>query len=170
MSAVLTGYGRVQLAGTGQVDAYLRAVDESLPAGVLDDMLAMFGRLLASQQGPAAGLDDTGLDDTGLDDTGLDNTGLDDTVAAPILGDQRLGTVARTIILLWYSGTWTALPDAWHDAYGAAPSDVNRDVTRVVSAQSYQAGLQWAAAGAHPAGARAQGFGAWALPPEGGSA
>jgi hypothetical protein len=64
---------------------------------------------------------------------------------------------------MWYCGTWTAMPDAWRAAYGASPLDVNR----VVSAQAYQAGLQWVAASAHPAGARQQGYGAWATTPAG---
>jgi hypothetical protein len=137
MSALLTGYGRVQLAGTGLTGAYLRVIDAALPAGVLDDLLGAFGRRLAQSPSSADGPE-------------------------AILDDPRLGPVARNIILLWYCGTWTALSEAWHAAYGASRSDT----TRVVSAQAYQGGLQWAAAGAHPAGARPQGFGAWSAAPE----
>jgi hypothetical protein len=80
-----------------------------------------------------------------------------------LLADADLGPVARNLILLWYRGTWTPLPDEWRAAHGASPLDVNR----VVTPDAYVAGLQWAAASAHPVGARAQGFGAWAVPPEG---
>lgn len=66
-------------------------------------------------------------------------------LGSAILADPKLGPVARNIILMWYCGTWT---------------------DRVVSADAYQAGLQWIAAGAHPAGAGQQGYGAWAVPPE----
>lgn len=83
--------------------------------------------------------------------------------AGALLQDPRLGPVARNLILLWYCGTWTALPEDWRAAHGTSPLDV----TRVESAESYQAGLQWVVAGAHPAGARQQGFGAWAVAPEG---
>lgn len=62
-----------------------------------------------------------------------------------ILADPMLGPVARNIILMWYCGTWA---------------------DDVVSAEAYQAGLQWIAAGAHPAGAGQQGYGAWAVAPE----
>ena len=78
-----------------------------------------------------------------------------------ILDDPDLGPVARAIAVLWYCGTWTGLPDAWHARNGAAPGDT----TGVVSAAAYQAGLQWTVVGAHPAGARQQGFGAWSTEP-----
>jgi hypothetical protein len=80
-----------------------------------------------------------------------------------LLKDARLGPVARNLILLWYCGTWTALPEEWRAAYGTSPLDT----TRVESPEAYQAGLQWVVAGAHPAGARQQGFGAWSVAPEG---
>lgn len=145
MSVLLTGYGRVQLAGTGQTSAYLRAIDAALPVGVLDDLLGAVARLLARS--------------TSSGDA------LEADLAAAILDDPRLGPVARNIILLWYCGTWTALSEDWHAAYGASP----RDATRVLSGRAYQAGLQWTAAGAHPAGARQQGFAAWSVPPQAGS-
>ncbi len=80
-----------------------------------------------------------------------------------LLADAKLGPVAKNLILLWYCGTWTALPDDWRAVYGTSPLDT----TRVESAEAYQAGLQWVVAGAHPAGARQQGFGAWSIAPEG---
>jgi hypothetical protein len=164
MSVVLTGYGRVQLLGTGLTAAYLRAIDAALPAGVLDDLLAAFGRLPDDGRpsdprgAPANG--DRGVPGGHRVSPGDDRLEADG--ASTILDDPRLGPVARNVILLWYCGTWTALSDAWHAAYGASPLDA----TRVVSAQAYQGGLQWVAAGAHPAGAREQGFGAWAMPPQ----
>ena len=64
---------------------------------------------------------------------------------AAIMGDEALAPAARDIIVLWYTGAWQHT---------------------VVSGDAYVAGLQWVAAGAHPAGARAQGYGAWAVPPD----
>ena len=78
-----------------------------------------------------------------------------------ILDDPDLGPVARAITVLWYCGTWTGLPDSWRARNGAAPADA----TGVVSVAAYQAGLQWTVVGAHPAGARQQGFGAWSTEP-----
>lgn len=137
MSAFLTGFGRVQLLGPGLADRYLHAIDAVLPEGMLDELLATFGRLPAGADREAA-------------------------LGSVILGDPKLGPVARNIILMWYCGTWTALPDAWRSAHGTSP----RDTDRVLSADAYQAGLQWAAARAHPAAARQQGYGAWAVAPE----
>jgi hypothetical protein len=79
-----------------------------------------------------------------------------------LLADPALGPVARNLILMWYCGTWTPLPDEWRAAHGESPLDVHR----VVAPDAYVAGLQWVAAGAHPVGARQQGFGAWAVPPD----
>jgi hypothetical protein len=136
LSVLLTGYDRVQLLGTGMADGYLCALEEALPSGVLDELLGAYERLPRADREAA--------------------------VASAILGDPKLGPVARNVILLWYCGTWTALPEAWRTAYGTSPLDTSR----AVSAEAYQAGLQWVAAGAHPIGARQQGYGAWAVPPE----
>jgi len=132
MSVRLTGFGRVDLLGTGLAGRYLSAVDAALPDGVLDELLDAF------EAGPAP------------------------EVETRVLRDPKLGPVARNVILTWYCGTWTALPEPWREAYGASPFDTSR----VLSAAAYQAGLQWAAAGAHPAGARQQGYGAWAEAPQ----
>jgi hypothetical protein len=133
LSVALTGFDRVRLLGTGMADEYLRLLDSALPAGVLDELLAAAG--------PAP----------------------DEAAVAAIMAEAKLGPVARNVIVLWYCGTWSPLPDAWQDAYGKAPGAPNG----VVSAEAYQQGLQWVAAGAHPMGARQQGYGAWAQPPSG---
>jgi hypothetical protein len=139
MSALLTGFGRVELLGTGVTGTYLRALDAVLPEGVLGELLEAFRNLPAAP--PAE---------------------REAAVRSTILKDPKLGPVAQNIITMWYCGTWTALPDAWRSAYGASPLDTNH----VVSAEAYQAGLQWTAAGAHPAGARQQGFAAWTAAPQ----
>jgi hypothetical protein len=136
LSVLLTGFGPVDLLGTGMSASYLRAADAALPAGVLDELIDALTRL-------------------------PDGAGREDAAGQVILGDAKLGPVARNVILLWYQGTWVALPQEWRAVYGSSPLDIDR----VVSPEAYQAGLQWAAAGAHPAGARQQGFGAWAVAP-----
>ncbi|HEV3382009.1 MAG TPA: hypothetical protein VG142_13650 [Trebonia sp.] len=137
LSELLTGFGAIDLLGTGLAGRYLRAIDDILPPGVLDELAAAFSRLPSGPDREAA-------------------------AATTILADQKLGPVARNIILMWYRGTWARLPEEWRSAYGTSPSDTDH----VVSAEAYQAGLQWVAAGAHPAGARQQGYGAWAAAPE----
>jgi hypothetical protein len=136
LSTLLTGFGRVQLLGTGMLEDYLSAVAEALPAGILDELLAAYDRLPEGDREAAAG--------------------------SEILDDPKLGPVARNVILLWYCGTWTPLPEDWRSVHGSSAMDTHR----VVSPESYLAGLQWVAAGAHPVGARQQGYGAWAVPPE----
>lgn len=138
LSELLTGFGQVDLLGTGVAVEYLSTLEAVLPEGLLDDLLAAYEALPAGAERDAA-------------------------VASTILSDPKLGPVARNVILLWYCGAWTALPDAWRAAYGSSPLDTNR----VVSADAYLAGLQWVVARAHPAGAQQQGYGAWALPPDG---
>jgi hypothetical protein len=138
LSALLTGFDRVQLFGTGMIEEYSRALEAVLPAGVLDELLTAYERLPAGDDREGA-------------------------LAAEILGDPKLGPVARNVILLWYLGAWAGMPDDWRAAYGTSRLDDHH----VISAAAYQAGLQWVAAGAHPAGSAAQGFGSWAAAPEG---
>jgi hypothetical protein len=137
LSALLTGFGRVALLGTGVADTYHSTLEAVLPPGVLDELLDAYERLPDGDDREAE----------------LDRA---------ILGDPKLGPVARNLILMWYCGKWTELPGPWRAAYGLSAGDVSH----VVSGDAYQAGLQWVAAGAHPIGARQQGFGAWAMPPK----
>lgn len=137
LSVALTGFSRMELLGTGMSADYLCALEATLPDGVCDQLLGAWESQSAGSD-PAAAADQ-------------------------ILNDPKLGPVGRNLILLWYCGAWTALPDAWRRAYGASPLDVSR----VVSPEAYQAGLQWIAIGAHAPGSRQQGFAAWSTPPEG---
>lgn len=73
-------------------------------------------------------------------------------VRARIMSVPGLGDTARSLIKLWYLGQW----DDVHD-----PSQQT-----ILSAESYTEGLVWKTFGAHPQGAKEQGFGAWALPPD----
>jgi hypothetical protein len=136
LSAALTGFSPVILYGTGMAQTYLRKIESVVPELILDDLSDAFSSAEALSSPP-------------------------DLEA--MLDDADLGPVARTVILLWYCGTWTRLPDGWRARNGAAADDT----TQVISGAAYQAGLQWTAAGAHPAGARQQGFGAWAVAPAG---
>lgn len=137
LSALLTGFDRTQLLGTGVIDEYTHALETVLPAGVLEELLTAYERLSAADGQGAA-------------------------VASEILDDTKLGPVARNVILLWYLGAWAGMPDDWRSAYGSSSLDQHH----VISAAAYQAGLQWVAAGAHPAGSAAPGFGSWAAPPQ----
>lgn len=119
------------------VDEYTHTLEAVLPTGVLDELLSAYERLPGADRAERA-------------------------VASDILDDTKLGPVARNVILLWYLGAWAGMPDDWRAAYGTCPLDEHH----VISGAAYQAGLQWVAAGAHPAGSAAQGFGSWASPPQ----
>lgn len=136
LSASLTGFSRLQLLGAGTADGLLRALDAIVPASVVDEMLSAHEQLPPGAEREAA-------------------------VRASIFDDPRFGPVAQNLIRMWYCGTWSRLPDSWRTTYGASPLDVDR----VLSVEAYQAALQWVVVGAHPPGARQQGFGSWAEPP-----
>ena len=63
-----------------------------------------------------------------------------------ILAKPGIGDTARLLVQLWYLGQWG---------------------DDVFSADAYREGLVWRVANAHPMGAKQQGFGTWAFPPEG---
>jgi hypothetical protein len=136
LSAGLTGFRKVDLWATGQVEVYL----EQLFAIVGDAIVARL--LLAGKQALASTTPVAAL-------RGL------------VLDDPDLGPVARSVIILWYLGQWTPLPHDWRDRNGSSPLDISR----VISADAYRAGLVWAAAGAHPMGADPPGYGSWATAP-----
>jgi hypothetical protein len=85
----------------------------------------------------------------------------EDPAARQLMNDKRYGPLARNLIKLWYTGNWNQLPDDWRKTFGVLAGDSDQ----VVSVHSYQEGLVWPLIGAHPQGAKQQGFGAWAHPP-----
>lgn len=139
-SSELTAFTVYDLSGTGMAEDYMKTADAITGAATLDAILEAHGRLAGGGGSPA------------------DRKAL---ISREILGDTRLGPVARNIIKLWYTGTWNSLPPAWIERYGPAP----KDHTFVVSPAAYVEGLLWKAIGAHPAGAKGPGYGSWRHPP-----
>jgi hypothetical protein len=74
--------------------------------------------------------------------------------------DKRHGPVARNVVMMWYLGAWLQLPAEWRASHGATSYDIDH----VISAAAYRESLVWPAAGTHPMGAKAPGFGTWAEP------
>jgi hypothetical protein len=140
-SVEATGYSRHDLLGTGEAQAYLDAADTAVGGDLVDRLLDCFeeARDIAAQT----------------------RVPLPAVVRRDLLSDARLGPVARNIAKMWYSGIWFALPRAWVDAYGAG----ERNATVTVDANAYIEGLVWPTIGANPPGAKAPGYGSWALPP-----
>ena len=141
LSAVLTGFRKIDLLGTGMArqyhDALISIVGEATSAAFVGAAMAL------------------------LQPAGKDADAAEKALAT-LLSDNKLGPLARNVIKMWYLGNWSQLPQEWRDAYGANA----RDTDHVVSADAYQEGLVWRAIGSHPAGAKQPGFGTWSLPPE----
>ncbi|MCY1214247.1 hypothetical protein D9M68_306480 [compost metagenome] len=139
--AALTGFTPFDILGTGLVRQHLDFVTAVAGADAID---ALTDRIAALPP---------------------DEPARDRAMRAAILADEWLGPIARSLIKLWYVGTWFALPPEWQARYGVSPLDV----TTIPSSESYVEALVWLAIGAHPPGAKQQGFGAWAEPPGGGT-
>ena len=144
LSAVLTGFRRVDLYGTGQAEAYLHEVAAIAGEGLVADLLGAVRPIL------------------GMSDA--DPEKLEGPLREQVLESPRFGPVARNVIKLWYTGRWYRLPDTWRNTYGASTQDIDR----VVSPEAFREGLVWTAMDAHPRGAKPQGFGAWSRPPRAG--
>lgn len=100
---------------------------------------------------------------TGLTDVYLDvfrgHTGNDVECLQPLLAATRRDValsepqldLCRSLVALWYLGTWLTFPDGAPDP--------------VPSPRSYEQALVWKAFGASAPGTRAPGFGSWTAPP-----
>lgn len=143
VSVALTGFDSVELTGTGVVGLYLATLEKWVGPVILAQLLGF----------------------------GTEPPPDDATVRVRILSDAKLGPVARTLIGLWYYGTWTPLPSEWYLAYQAEipdPPNVTEAAPYIPSPEAYIQGLVWIAAHTHPMGAKQPGFGTWAYPPKGG--
>jgi hypothetical protein len=87
---------------------------------------------------------------------------LPDIVSAANASDDDTKFLARSIVLLWYLGSWYKPDDlktsAAHGASGPIPS-------QVVSAKAYTLGLVWLIARTHPMGYSNLQFGYWSRDP-----
>ena len=141
-SAALTGFGEVDLQGTGQAEEYRTTVAEAVGEEILAELLEAWGRVSDEAQGDDAGA-------------------VAKLLRRDIFSDPKLGPVARNIVKMWYVGIWYELPPAWINEYGA----LEKNYTFTVSASAYVSGLLWPAVGGNPPGARGPGFASWTGPP-----
>ena len=138
LSAEITAFKPFELEGTGLTDTYLQTVEEIVGRDIVAELLGAHRELAGGTEAERR-----------------------EQLRRRIFGSEKLGPVARNIVKLWYIGIWYQLPREWTDAYGARP----KDVTFTPNATAYMEGLLWKAAGAHPPGAKAPGYGSWATPP-----
>jgi hypothetical protein len=78
-------------------------------------------------------------------------------------GNDDIKFLARSIILLWYLGSWYKPKDLKEQATAAKPDRINS--SEVLSPKAYTQGLVWQIAGAHPMGYSNLQFGYWSRDP-----
>lgn len=94
-----------------------------------------------------------------------DNRLSQDNIIAKVNGsDDDTKSLARSIVLLWYLGSWYD-PGALKNA-AASPESVHAPIKqKVLSAKAYTQGLVWQIVGAHPMGYSNLQFGYWSRDP-----
>ena len=87
----------------------------------------------------------------------------DDIRAFVNAGSDDIKFLARSIVLLWYLGSWYEPKDLQKQATAAKPDRINS--SEVLSPKAYTQGLVWQIAGAHPMGYSNLQFGYWSRNP-----
>jgi hypothetical protein len=85
-----------------------------------------------------------------------------DIIAFVSAGNDDIKFLARSIILLWYLGSWYKPKDLKEQATAAKPDRISSEV---LSPKAYTQGLVWQIAGAHPMGYSNLQFGYWSRDP-----
>jgi hypothetical protein len=78
-------------------------------------------------------------------------------------GNDDIKFLTRSIVLLWYLGSWYEPKDLKEQATAAKPDRINS--SEVLSPKAYTQGLVWQIAGAHPMGYSNLQFGYWSRDP-----
>jgi hypothetical protein len=141
LSAILTGFEKVELLGTGLVETYYNEVVSIIGQAFSNELWETTTKIIKHHS--------------------KDEAQLEAAVRREILASPLLGPVARNIIQMWYVGNWNELPQSWQQVYGVSPNDT----TRVISPEAYEQGLVWDAINAHPPAAKQPGFDSWHLSP-----
>jgi hypothetical protein len=137
-SVELTASNTFELLGTGQAQTYLTAARKVVGDDLLSELFTAYASIPAG-----------------------DSDAREAYIRRQVLGDEKLGPIARNIVKLWFTGIWYELPHAWSETYGARESDT----TFVTSPAAYAEGLLWTTIGAHAPGAKAPGYSSWTGPP-----
>ena len=87
----------------------------------------------------------------------------DDIRAFVNAGNDDIKFLVRSIVLLWYLGSWYDPKDLRTQATAAKPDRINS--SEVLSPKAYTQGLVWQIAGAHPMGYSNLQFGYWSRDP-----
>lgn len=141
LSAEMTGFTVFDLRGTGLAECYLSTVERIVGAPLVEQLLTLYEGIPGSPGQPSPARTEQ--------------------IRKTLLGEEKLGPIARNLIKLWYIGIWFELPREWNERFGAIP----QNTSFMVSALAYIEGLLWPAVRAHPPGAKAPGYGSWSDPP-----
>lgn len=137
LSEHLTGHAAPRLTATGMAEIYLDTMTERGGADNVAALLETFATKIATAEDA------------------------DRAMRLAMLGDARLGPLARNLIKLWYVGTWYEMAAEWRARFGAGLPD--GDI--IPTPAAYTEGLLWPTVGANPPGAKPFGYGMWAKPP-----
>ena len=141
LSVDLTAFRQTKLIGTGYAKKYYDFVAKVVGTDIFDALLATY----------------FDLSNEAADDADFRKS----LIRKRLLSSAKFGPITRNIIKLWFVSTWYELPQTWRDQYGTSANDG----TQLVDAWAYPEGLLWPAVGAHPAGAKAPGYGTWTKAP-----
>ena len=139
LSVALTGFNRAELHATGMARRHLEVMLSTLGESLVGLLLMKWSRI-----------------------ANYEPYMRDVYLTLTILGDNTIGPMARNLTMLWYLGQWSQMPREWRDVHGAHTLDTNR----IVSAEAYRESLVWATFRGHPQGAKAPGYGSWAVAPD----
>jgi hypothetical protein len=141
-SALVTGFGRMDLLGTGMTEAYYKTLTGTVGESICSELWAEISKLKAEY--------------------GRDPERLEEEITKQIvIGNPKLGPVVKSLVQMWYLGQWGQTPPKWRAEFGTNPNDY----TRILSAEAYTQALVWNAAGTHPQGAKQPGYGSWSQAP-----
>ncbi|WP_448701905.1 hypothetical protein ACFGVR_06515 [Mucilaginibacter sp. AW1-3] len=135
ISALLTGFNKAELQGTGMVAVYCDCVSNTPQNPNYSD---------EDLKANTANADFFFAEVSSIFKTSKNEAEILQAIASRLMPVSAYNALAQSIINLWYTGNWGA---------------------NVVAAQSYIQGLMWDTAEAHPPGAKQPGFGSWSLPP-----
>lgn len=136
ISALLTGFNKTELQGTGMVAAYYSCV-ANVP------QIPNYSDQDKANNTANVGFFFAEVRDI-LDSSKGDADKINAAIASRLMPTSAYNSLAQSIVLLWYTGSWG---------------------NNVVAAQSYIQGLMWNVAEAHPPGAKQPGFGSWSIAP-----
>jgi hypothetical protein len=164
-SAEATAFSTVDLWGTGQAADYLATVHEEAGDQILRDLLD------AARPGPAGDevFTDEKLGPLARNIIKLWYSGV--WYELPPQWAARFGAPVKAVPAQRRPGQHGVAGHSLSESKGPLEQQGRqrtpaRCASYVVSAAAYTEGLLWRAIGAHPSGAKAPGYGSWAVPPE----